>query len=137
MTTPEEEKLVNAKKIDLKDKIDTAKFLMETMDTHGWKKIISPMLDKMIEDCIGHKLENGMWDPGAIKLPDDKTVFHLSYRMALMDFNNRIVMSTLHVSDLEAAYIAIDEQPQGVPVDKQPMEDSPYAPPEEKVDGSS
>ena len=63
-----------------------------TTQTQGWKKVVRPLLDKMISDVIGTKQESGSYDTGVYGL--DKTdqelarAFH--YRQALMEFANHL-----------------------------------------------
>ena len=70
-----------------------AKLLRETMDTEGWKKIIDPLLNKMICDIVGFKRDTGEWDSGAFgdkRLGENRADRLLWYRQFGIDFNNNL-----------------------------------------------
>lgn len=67
--------------------------LKVTMETKGWKEIIQPLINKMIQDVVGYQKPNGMWDSGSFgdkRLGDAKADRLLWYRQFGIDFNNHL-----------------------------------------------
>lgn len=64
-----------------------------TLESLGWKEIVQPMVDLMIQDTIGCKKGNH-WDTGIVgtKKEDERysVEYLLAYRQALIDLNNRL-----------------------------------------------
>lgn len=73
--------------------IKVGRWVKETLETEGWKKVIGPILDKMIEDVIGTK-KDGRWDAGSFgdkRLTEAKAQNLLWYRQALIEFHERVM----------------------------------------------
>lgn len=66
--------------------LENARLLQQTLNTDGWKKIIEPLIDKMIYDVIGEKV-NGRWEFRTQKLTADNLEY---YKMGLIDLHTRI-----------------------------------------------
>ena len=99
--------------------------LQKTFNSKGWKEIILPLLDKMITDVVGKKLEDGSWDSGTFgdkRLGEVKADRLLWYRQFGIDFNNRL-LSFKKVHD-RAMKRQAGPEPKG---DTNPMYDSAYA----------
>jgi hypothetical protein len=61
------------------------------LQSQGWTEVAQPLLDKMITDTIGGIGKNGLWVAGIIGQGKGfSTEYLLGYRMALMEFNNRL-----------------------------------------------
>ena len=83
---------VNQREID-KKLVDNAKMLKQTMETDGWRQIVSPLLDKMIVDIVGFKRDSGEWMSGSYgdkRLGEIKADRLLWYRQALIEFNKHL-----------------------------------------------
>ena len=63
-----------------------------TVDTEGWKEIVEPMIDKMITDITGCKMQNGRWHGGLLDRArkEEKREFYIGYKQALIDLHRRI-----------------------------------------------
>lgn len=66
-----------------------AEQLKVLMAMPGWTDIVQPILDKMIEDCIGYK-RGGEWFGGLIHKNDGNELSRCYYTQALIEFQNRI-----------------------------------------------
>ena len=72
--------------------IDQSEKVLVTLNTPGWKEIIGPILDKMIEDVVGGK-RDGRWHNGAL---DDKRLGEIKlqnlcwYKRGLTDFHTYV-----------------------------------------------
>ncbi len=81
--------------------ISNANSLKNTMESEGWHQIVQPLLDKMIQDCIGFKKSNGEWNPGAyVNFKENPMEISnmFAYRQALIEFNNNL-MSYFKMAD--------------------------------------
>jgi len=99
----------------------------DTLATPGWKDIIEPILDKMIMDTLGGKV-NGTWYSGKVDRArsDEKREFYIGAKQALIDLHNHIYN---HVRQMPI----IEEQLKELVKDNErgyrvPMEDTRYNP---------
>lgn len=71
--------------------IQNGKLVQSTLDSKGWKQLISPMLDEMITSVIGRKHE-GKWLQGHMvkSRKDEKKEFYIGYLCALQEFSNSV-----------------------------------------------
>ena len=118
---------MQASDIELHNKtIAGAEKLHQTMGTNGWTDIVEPLLDKMIQDCIGYKDSKGVWQKANSELSADNLTH---YQQALMDFNNHLQN---HFFQAEIAKSRLEE-----PIKDgdyiMPMKDTRYAKEEENV----
>lgn len=111
-------------------KITDGTTVKDTLETKGWKKVIGPMLDKMVKDILGGKYFN-RWSGGSLtKIRKDETLsYYIGYKQALIDLHNRIWN---YVDQIEKSRKIIDklDKEKERPF-KMPMEDESYSP--EKV----
>lgn len=77
-----------------------------------WKTTVQPLIDKMIDDTIGGKREDGTYMHGLIGEQRYDAQYLLGYRMAIMDFNNRIRLTA-------ASYEKLKEQMRDLKEDKE------------------
>lgn len=119
---------IDKKKKTLHQNATLCRLVIKTIDSDGWKKIISPMLDKMIEDIVGGK-HNGRWNAGMLHKAktDEKREYYIGYKQALIDLYNRINNYVEQLPKTERMLKAINENEQKAKVYKRPMLDSPYA----------
>lgn len=63
-----------------------------TVESDGWKDIIAPILDKMIIDILGGKID-GVWLSGKVDRArkDERREFYIGAKQALVDFHTRIM----------------------------------------------
>jgi hypothetical protein len=78
---------------DIDKKIEeNGRLVNEMLKTQGWTEIIGPLLDKMIQDVLGAKV-NGRWTCGASNVntmdPNEANCF-IWYRQALIEFHNYV-----------------------------------------------
>ena len=99
-----------------------AEQLKVTMDTMGWRTVVKPILDKMIEDCIGVRCDNGDWRTGAAH-KDEGDVCHTSYSQALMEFSNKLY-AILKQEEKIKEYI--EEEATNTSIYNLPMEGTKY-----------
>lgn len=93
-----------------------------TMRTQGWKKIVQPVLDKMIQDSLGYKREDGTWSEGATEKSPMSLQELSAYRKALMDFNNSLHQ---YFKSANAAKERLESKPPE-PKEVVPMKDTSY-----------
>ena len=105
--------------------------VQETVNTDGWKSIISPLIDKSIIDVLGGQID-GKWVSGLLDRAkkDERREYYIGYKQALIDLSQRINFfleqiplkqdELKHMSEKKNKYI-------------QPMENSPYAPGGERI----
>ena len=99
----------------------------ETLNTPGWKDIIEPILDKMIIDILGSKV-NGTWYSGKVDRArsEEKREFYIGAKQALIDFHNRIYNHIRQIPIIEEQLKElIKDSERGYRV---PMEDTRYNP---------
>lgn len=75
----------------INETLRNCKIVEETVNTQGWKEVIEPLLDKMINDILGAKT-NGKWYGGLINTHDKSgdTEFYIGYKQALIDLHSRV-----------------------------------------------
>lgn len=72
------------------------------LQSQGWVEVAQPLLDKMIIDTIGGIGKDGLWVGGVIGQGKGlSTEYLLGYRMALMDFNNRLKEKAVMVKKVD------------------------------------
>jgi len=111
-------------------KITDGTTVQATLKTKGWKKIIGPMLDKMVKDIVGGKYFN-RWSGGNLtKARKDETLaYYIGYKQALIDLHNRVWNYVDQVEKSKNIISKLDKEKEH-PF-KMPMTDDPYSP--EKV----
>lgn len=75
----------------INETLRNCKIVEETVNTQGWKEVIEPLLDKMVNDILGAKT-NGKWYGGLLNnsLKSDTREFYIGYKQALIDLHSRI-----------------------------------------------
>ena len=112
---------------------DSYKLLVESqkvckmVDTEGWKEIIQPMVDKMLEDVVGGK-RGVKWIPGILQKEKDADRMHywVGYKQALIDLNNRLWYFVTRRRPLEDKIKSLEEKK--LKPDIEPMATSKYRP---------
>lgn len=71
--------------------IRRGKIIEEVMSTKGWKELIEPVFDEMIESVIGRK-RNGRWFSGHFvkSRKDEKKEFYIGYTSGIQELWNSI-----------------------------------------------
>ena len=82
---------VEAEIKQLNDKLGLCNKVNETINTAGWKEVIEPMIDKMIMDIVGSKV-NGKWYGGLLDRAkkEERREFYVGYKQALIDLHQRV-----------------------------------------------
>jgi len=114
------------KKLELAGKIDACNKVETMLNTEGWKEVIEPLLNAMIEDVTGRKRDN-RWVKGWIHKESEKA---LGYQDGLITLYNRIMEYKESREALQTAYANIDSNKK---VFTTPMERSKYAPAKQKI----
>lgn len=99
----------------------------DTVDSAGWKDIISPILDKMIIDILGGKVGEN-WLSGKVDRArsEEKREFYIGAKQALIDFHNRVMNHVRQLPILEEQLKVLkQDRDKGYRV---PMEDTRYNP---------
>jgi hypothetical protein len=99
----------------------------ETVDSAGWKEIISPILDKMIIDILGGKIKEH-WLSGKVDRArsEEKREFYIGVKQGLIDFHNRVMNHIRQLPILEEQLKVLkQDRDKGYRV---PMEDTRYNP---------
>lgn len=113
----------------LHEELTICRKVKQTIDTKGWKEIIEPLLDKLIIDVVGAKVD-GRWCPGSVDRArkDERREYHIGYKSALIKLHNLIYSSYIDqitVKEKELKSIdALKKKGTVVPM----VEDSRYAP---------
>lgn len=95
------ETVKDAKRLQLDKDRTEAKQVLELTLSKGWMQFAGPLLDKMIEDTIGGKAPDGTYSSGIVGVDLKKSDYLLGYRMALMDFHNRLVLKAKQFSKID------------------------------------
>ena len=63
-----------------------------TVQSPGWQEIIEPLLDKMLMDIVGGKV-NGKWYGGLLDRAkkDERREYYIGYKQALIDLHGRVM----------------------------------------------
>lgn len=69
----------------LAKKLSDCEKVSKTLQTEGWKDVIEPLLNAMIEDCTGRK-KGSRWIKGTVH--SDPNIVH--YQHALITFYNKL-----------------------------------------------
>lgn len=96
-----------------------------TLETPGWKKTIKPLLDKMISDVLGGKIEN-YWSLGCLFKKDNlgKEEFFIGYKQSLVELNNYVYKLADQIKTCEEKLKSIEAGKKAG--DIHPMLDGPY-----------
>jgi uncharacterized coiled-coil DUF342 family protein len=116
----------------LNSKLQACREVVATLETPGWKKIIQPIIDKMIIDIVGGR-DGDYWDAGQIKreiFKDYKVEHMLGYRQSLVDLHNRIWGYKAQIKSIEQKISSLKNKQ---PADAQPMQGGRYAPDKDKI----
>jgi len=94
------------------DKLAICQEVYTTTQSNGWNKTIEPLIDKMIVDTIGGKV-NGRWTGGTLTDGDGtkNQDFYLGYKQFGIDLLNRIHKLYLdNIGKLKNKLAVIDDQ---------------------------
>jgi len=81
---------LNERAKTLNKKLTACRSVKRVLSQKGWRTIIQPLLDAMIDDVVGFKRGN-IYVNGSLSKPEqDKHEYFVGYKQALMDFNNRV-----------------------------------------------
>ena len=85
---PTDEELKNLHK-----KLEICNKVVATLETPGWKDIISPIIDSMIIGVLGGKIGDN-WSSGKIMRArsEEKREYYIGYKQALIDLHTRILL---------------------------------------------
>jgi hypothetical protein len=90
----------------MQSSISLCRKVAEVVEMPGWKDIIEPLLDKMIMDIVGSKV-NGRWYGGLIDRAkkDERREFYVGYKQALIDLHTRILayVANVKISEVRVA----------------------------------
>ena len=113
----------NQKKL-LRD-ISICQKVKDTVDSSGWQDIIGPILDKMIIEILGGKVE-GVWLSGKVDRArkDERREFYIGAKQILVDFHTRVMNHIRQLPILEEQLkLSKKDQEKGYRV---PMQDTRY-----------
>ena len=96
-----------------------------TLETPGWKNTIKPLLDKMVTDVLGGKVNN-YWSFGCLFSKDNlgKEEFFIGYKQSLVELNNYIYKLVDQIKTCQDKLKSIDAGKKAG--DVHPMVDGPY-----------
>jgi len=86
-----QKRIFDKRKEKLYSELNVCKLVKHTLDTEGWRRIIEPILDRMIIDTIGGKV-NDRWVSGSLDKArkDERREFYIGYKQALIQLHNNI-----------------------------------------------
>lgn len=72
------------------------------MESPGWKNTVGPLLDKMIIDVVGGKI-NDTWTSGLLDRAkkEERREFYIGYKQALIDLHGRMMFHLTQLVQLE------------------------------------
>jgi hypothetical protein len=98
-----------------------------TVASRGWKEILGPKLQKMIESVTGQRDEDGLYVRGLIDTDKELTQFYLGYKAALMDFNNEVYNHLTATERIKDSLKTLGDAEGKEGTFTKPMEDTRYA----------
>lgn len=86
----------------LNETLRTCQLVQETLNTKGWLEIVEPLIDKMLNDILGAKL-NGRWYGGLLDRAkkEEKREYYVGYKQALIDLHRRVYAYADNIKQLE------------------------------------
>ena len=115
------------RKQKLYSQLNVCEKVRKTINSKGWKEILGPKLQKMIDSVVGLKDENNVYLRGLIDHEKDNSEFYLGYKAALMDFNNEVYNHLVSVGSIRESLLELDKVSKKEQEYTQPMEDTRYA----------
>lgn len=78
------------------------------LESDGWAKTAGPLLDRSIIDTIGGKIDD-TWVGGKVDRArkEEKQIFYLGYKQALVDFHNRLFFHKQQLKLLEDSIVTL------------------------------
>ena len=121
-------KEISEKRKQINSAIEICRKVTSTVQSDGWKDVVSPMIDKSITDIVGGKT-NGKWDAGLLTKPrtDERREYYVGYKQALIDFHNRVLNYQEQLSKYEKMLERIKKSETKKKKYKHPFEGSRYA----------
>lgn len=120
-----QDELFNEQAKELNKKLEICKEVADVVAMPGWKNTLEPILDRMIVDIVGGKL-NGVWFTGKLDRAkkEERREFYIGAKQALIEFTQRINAHTQQVKILEEQIKSLNAtRDVGY---KMPMQDSMY-----------
>ena len=111
----------------LYNQLNVCEKVRKTIASKGWKEILGPKLQKMIESVTGQQDENGIYVRGLLDKDNGNPEYYLGYKAALMDFNNEVYAHLPAVEDIKASIKRLEEVAEKESTYTKPMEDTRYA----------
>jgi hypothetical protein len=98
---------------DINKKIRVCEKVVDTLNSAGWKDIISPIIDTMIMDVVGGKIGD-TWISGKIDKArkDERREFYIGYKQALIDLHGRIQFHQTQLTQLKEKHKELIESRQ-------------------------
>lgn len=77
------------------------KLVEETIQTKGWNEIVEPLIDKMLNDILGSKID-GRWNGGILNTPNcTNSEYYKGYKQALIDLHTRVYAYVDNIKNYE------------------------------------
>ena len=112
----------------LYSQLSTCEKVKKTVKSKGWKEILGPKLQKMIDCVMGQQDSNGLYLPGLMdKDKGEKQQYYLGYKAALMDFNNEVYGHLASINKIRDSIKTIEDTGKKENVYTEPMKDTKYA----------
>jgi len=112
----------------LNKQLEICKRVKEVVESEGWQRTISPIIDRMIVDTVGGKIKD-TWVSGKLDRArkDERREFYIGYKQALVDIHNRVMFHLTQIPILEGQLKDVQIGKEGR--FRQPLvEDTRYAP---------
>jgi len=106
-------------------KITTCRKVKKLVTNKTWADIIQPLLDAMIEDVVGGKVDN-VYKNGHLCKPAENYEYFTGYKQGLMDFNNRVWNYVNSIEPLKKQVKSIEKKVLGEETYTHPMIDGKY-----------
>ena len=119
----------DTQKEKLYSQLNVCEKVRKTVASKGWKEILGPKLQKMIESVTGQQDENGLYVPGHMDLEKnkDRSDYYLGYKAGLMDYNNEVYNHLVVVENIRDSLKHLEEVAEKEQTYTKPMEDTRYA----------
>lgn len=112
----------------LYNQLSVCQKVQKTLKTKGWKEILGPKLQKMIESVMGQQDENGIYVRGILdKAKTEEAQYYLGYKAALMDFNNEVYNHLASINKLTSSIKTLEDTTIREETYTEPMKDTKYA----------
>jgi len=111
----------------LNKKLTACRSVKRVLTQKGWREVLQPLLEAMINDVVGYKQGNKYINGALCKPQEINYEYFIGYKQALMDFNNRAWNYVDSMGMINQQIKNLEAQARGEEKYINPMMEGPYA----------